>query len=668
MTDGSPVGHLLLDRFRIDELTGDTVMADAFRATDVETGEVVAVTLFHRHLASDPAFCERLRREADAVAQISHPGIVQVYGQGDLDDRPFLILEWVDGITLAELLDRKIALPPERAVSIVKDVLIALQHAHAQGLIHRDVNPRNILLTREGRAKLTHFGSAQTATLSGTGEVPGAVQYLAPERLLGHIATPASDVYSVGAVLYELLTGRPPVVGDVPALVAAQHAQRPPNPPSMLRPGLSAWLNQAVLLALARNPSERYPSAEAMLRALEPSRFGAAGGTPLLFPRRRFKGAASRPWRTIPRNLVALGLIVVLLVIGVVAGRELWDARAADALASSGTAQPGSSPPTTPRPGPTSGVAASGEPATPQPRTLAEASSLTPIPTEQPVQSAPTQGASSQFQQVGVVWPHDGQGNAVGLDQARAVNVSLWPRVQVNCDVEPETGLLWVARDNEPARPVTSGAMIVLASIDGAQFPMLVINDVPADTAANPTASYRFFVRSPDSNVWVHAADPRSKPNEPFVPTEQSEPNPSQIDARIHIVWPHNGRGEPVPVEQATAVNVAVDLFAHGTTRSVPMDFDPKLVLRVAEGNGPLREQDEAGQPIALASKITHTIDDRTFPRWVFNNVPVQPGRQYHFLVDVTEGVEMAFPSIWTHGHDSGMSQSPPSIPPSCSP
>jgi hypothetical protein len=447
-------------------------------------------------------------------------------------------------------------------------------------------------------------------------------------------------------VLYQMLTGRLPFVGDVPAIVASQHAQRPPSPPSMLKPGLPAWLNRVVLTALAKNPSERFPSAEAMLRALEPARFGAAGGHPTLVAGRRFKKAAFRPRLAIPRNLVAIGLILVLTLFGVVVGRDFWESRGRDALASSnGPAQSALSPTAIPQPSSPGAAVAS----KPSPRT--------PIPTEAAV--------TSVFQQVGVVWPHDGQGNAVGLDQARAVNVSLWPRVQVSCDVQPETGVLWMARDNEPAQPVAGDAQVVLALVDGAQFPMLVVNGVPADTTS-PGTSYRFFVRSPDSNVWVHAADPRSNLTEPVFPTEHSDQNPRQVDVRIQVVWPHDGRGESVPVERATAVNIAVDLFAHGTTRSVPLDFEPELVLRVAAGNNPLREQNEAGQPIASVTRTTHVVDDRTFPRWVFNNVPVQPGSQYHFLIDITGGAEIAYPSIWTHGHDAELRQAAPSIPPSC--
>jgi serine/threonine-protein kinase len=188
-------------------------------------------------------------------------------------DQPFLVLEYVAGETLADLLARTATLPPEQTLAIVRPVLAALAYVHEQGLVHRDVKPANVLLAQDGTVKLTDFGIAQAlaaATQTRTGEVLGSVHYLAPERLTGARATPASDCYAVGVLLYRLLTGRLPFQGDDVAGVIAQQLHHPPSPPSAVRSGLPAWLDQVVLHALAKEPAERYPSAAALLAALNP--------------------------------------------------------------------------------------------------------------------------------------------------------------------------------------------------------------------------------------------------------------------------------------------------------------------------------------------------------------------------------------------------------------
>ncbi|MBI2911898.1 MAG: serine/threonine protein kinase [Chloroflexi bacterium] len=263
---------LLLDRYRLEGRLGSGGMAEVYRGTDERLGRPVAVKILLPHLAADPTFTERLRREVEATAALTHPNVVRVYDQGRSEDRPFLVLELVEGESLAALLGRQGSLGIERAIAIACDVLAALEHAHGRGLIHRDVKPQNVLLPPGGPAKLADFGIAHVAadsTLTIPGEVIGSVHYLAPERLEGRAATPAADQYGVGVILYQMLTGRLPFEGDLPAAVAAQHLQQAPAAPSTLRPDLPGWLEQVVLKALAKDPEARFSSAAAMRRALE---------------------------------------------------------------------------------------------------------------------------------------------------------------------------------------------------------------------------------------------------------------------------------------------------------------------------------------------------------------------------------------------------------------
>ena len=193
---------------------------------------------------------------------------------------------------------------------------------------------------------------------------------------------------------------------------------------------------------------------------------------------------------------------------------------------------------------------------------------------------------------------------------------------------------------------------VIERTVGGVTFPSVEFNNIPADLAAEPGAKYRFVLMD-GSNVWVHAADPRTIFPQQVVPAGYSEPQPQAIDARIQVVWPHDAQGRLCPVAEAPLVNIAVDLFAHGTLNSVPLDYEPEyLRLQVAQGNDPLVLQRDL-----VPQKITYTANGHTFPRWVFNNVPVEPGRQYHFAPYVVRPQNKGFPSwtftIWTHAADA---------------
>jgi hypothetical protein len=273
--------------------------------------------------------------------------------------------------------------------------------------------------------------------------------------------------------------------------------------------------------------------------------------------------------------------------------------------------------------------------------------------------------AQSQWRnpRISIVWPHDARGNQTAVVGSALVNASVWPSEPVVCDQPPQIPLsLWRAKDNAPAEPIGAAPRMILRSGDGFRFPTLEFDDVPADLVAEPAARYRFVAFAPNTaftaNVWVHAADPRTFFPQPVVPTGYADLRPGQVDTRIQVVWPHDDHGKFAPVEAATRVNVAVDIFEHGTLRSVPTGFPPPdlradVFLSVAEGNSPQSlTMPGSNERWARAQQTTYVVGDKTFPRWVFNDVPVKPGAQYHFLA-WTGGASQVFPTIWTHAVDA---------------
>ncbi len=264
---------------------------------------------------------------------------------------------------------------------------------------------------------------------------------------------------------------------------------------------------------------------------------------------------------------------------------------------------------------------------------------------------------------ISVVWPHDGHGNPTSVEQSRMVNISVWPQNAVGCDENPlaraggtvREFYLWMAKDNEVAQKVEIPGQFTLREVSGVRFPTVEYNNVPADLAANPKSQYRFslgLVPGGSSGIWVHAADGRTYKPEPVVPTGYADAIASgDYDSYIQIVWPHDKQGHLAPVEQATFVNIAVDILAHGTHLSVPLDFEPDgLSLKVYTDEGEVTVGGEYG---AMPQKVTYTVNGQTFPRWVFNNIPVQPGKHYHFLALVYEGkIQSPYSTIWSHAAD----------------
>jgi serine/threonine-protein kinase len=262
-------------------------MAKVFQGTDTVLDRTVAIKVLAPQYAEDDAFVQRFRREAHAAARISHPNIVSVFDTGSDDGVHYIVMEFVEGRTLAEFLSGGGRIMPERSIDIAQDVCQALEAAHAQGVIHRDIKPGNIMIGPRGDVKVTDFGIARVTTTAETVEqtaaILGTASYLSPEQAQGQPVDARSDIYSLGCVLYEMVTGRPPFLGDSPVAVASKQVLEQPVPPSKLNGDVSPDLDAVILRALAKNPANRYQSGEEFRADLERARRGLpVEATPLL--------------------------------------------------------------------------------------------------------------------------------------------------------------------------------------------------------------------------------------------------------------------------------------------------------------------------------------------------------------------------------------------------
>jgi eukaryotic-like serine/threonine-protein kinase len=279
----SAVPPVLGGHYDIGELLGRGGMAEVHIGHDTRLGRTVAVKMLRPDLARDPTFQVRFRREAHSAASLNHPAVVAVYDTGEDqfagNPVPYIVMEYVEGSTLRDLLASGSKLVPERALEIVDGVLAALAYSHQQGIVHRDIKPANVMLTKAGEVKVMDFGIARAmddmgATMTQTSAVIGTAQYLSPEQARGQQVDARSDLYSTGCLLYELLTGRPPFVGDSPVSVAYQHVREEPVPPSQLDPDLSPAVDAVVLRALTKDRERRYQSADDMRRDVAAARAG----------------------------------------------------------------------------------------------------------------------------------------------------------------------------------------------------------------------------------------------------------------------------------------------------------------------------------------------------------------------------------------------------------
>jgi len=278
---------MLGGRYRVHDELGRGGMAKVYRGEDTVLGRTVAIKVLAPQYADDPNFVTRFRREAQAAARLSNPNVVSVFDTGDEDDVHFIVMEYVEGRTLADYVAGGGRIMPERAIDIGIDVCRALEAAHEQGVVHRDIKPGNIMVTASGDVKVTDFGIARMATgaetVAQTAAVLGTASYLSPEQAQGQPVDGRTDIYSLGCVLYEMVTGRPPFIGDSTVAVASKHVLEQPVPPSRLNRDVSPDLDAVILRALAKNPENRYQTAEDLRRDLERVRSGApVEATPLL--------------------------------------------------------------------------------------------------------------------------------------------------------------------------------------------------------------------------------------------------------------------------------------------------------------------------------------------------------------------------------------------------
>ena len=265
------IGRVLAGRYQINGFIGEGGMSRVWRALDQNTGKNVAVKVLREEYSEDESFIRRFDREAQAASRMSHPNIVNLLDVGvEEDGTRYLVMEYVQGKTLKRFIQESGALRPEIAAQIIIRVLAALQHAHQNGVVHRDIKPQNILIDKEGTVKVADFGIARMAnaqTVSQTDEsVMGSVYYFSPEQARGAAVDARSDIYSVGVVFYEMLTGKVPFTGDSPVAIAMQHLQTAPIPPAEVNPSVSSALDFVVLHAMEKKPRRRYQSAEEMLR------------------------------------------------------------------------------------------------------------------------------------------------------------------------------------------------------------------------------------------------------------------------------------------------------------------------------------------------------------------------------------------------------------------
>jgi predicted Ser/Thr protein kinase len=323
------VGQLIAGRYELEELVGTGGMSSVYRAHDRLLERHVALKVLHEQFTGEGEYVERFRREARAVAQLSHPNIVTVIDRGEQDDRQYIVFEYVDGENLKALVEREGPLPEREAIELALQIARALGFAHEQGLVHRDVKPQNVLLNDGGEAKVTDFGIARSLDVHGnltqTGTVMGTSDYIAPEQARGSPVDAQSDVYSLGAVLYELLTGEVPFPGDNFVAVAMQHINKPPPSVRERRPELSPCVDEVIRRAMAKEPRQRFRSMDelctelsACVSELDDNGVSAGAETMVVAPQPRRR--RSRPARPPAGRPSVWPLILLLAGLAVLAG------------------------------------------------------------------------------------------------------------------------------------------------------------------------------------------------------------------------------------------------------------------------------------------------------------------------------------------------------------
>jgi eukaryotic-like serine/threonine-protein kinase len=275
-------GTLVDERYKIVSRLGAGGMADVFLAEDEQLGRKVALKLLYQRFAEDPGFVERFRREAQAAAGLQHPNVVSVYDRGAYDGTYYIAMEYLPGRSLKQLIRQEAPLDPIRAIDLTLQILKAARFAHRRGVIHRDLKPHNVIVDDSDNAKVTDFGIARAGAsdMTETGSIMGTAQYLSPEQAQGHAVSAGSDLYSIGVVLYEMLTGRVPFDAESAVTIALKHVSEAPPPMAVMNPDVPAELDQVVMWALNKNPVDRPANADQFITALEQARASIQSGEP----------------------------------------------------------------------------------------------------------------------------------------------------------------------------------------------------------------------------------------------------------------------------------------------------------------------------------------------------------------------------------------------------
>src|SRR3954468_812609 len=278
MTDLPDTSTIIDGRYRVLHRVGSGGMADVVCAEDLQLGRKVAIKLLHRRFVQDEEFVERFRREASSAAGLQHPNVVAVYDRGAWDDTYYIAMEYLEGRTLKKLVQDEAPLAPARAIELTIQILRAARFAHKRGINHRDLKPHNVIVDGEGRAKVTDFGIAKAGAsdMTQTGSIMGTAQYLSPEQAQGHAVSAPSDLYSIGIILYEMLTGRVPFEGESAVAIALKQVAEIPAPPSAFNPDVQPALAGVVLRAVEQAPSRRFADADEFIAALEHAGAGVA--------------------------------------------------------------------------------------------------------------------------------------------------------------------------------------------------------------------------------------------------------------------------------------------------------------------------------------------------------------------------------------------------------
>ena len=317
---------MLHNRYHLVEEIGQGGMAVVYRGEDILLGRVVAIKVLRPHYAGDEEFLGRFHHEAQAAANLAHPNIVGIYDIGQDDDRHYLVMEYVAGRSLKELITAEAPLPVQRALDLAIQICAAVGHAHQAGIVHRDVKPQNVLVTEEDRVKVADFGIAKAlaaASATETGVVLGTARYLSPEQAAGEPATPASDVYALGLILYEMLTGRPPFESESSVGLAMKHLQETPLPLHELTPHVPPAVERMVERAMAKDPAARYATAEELGQALRDLRRWGEEVTAVQRPVTERAPSSRRAAAEGGRDRLGLllGLVALLAVVGLI---PLW--------------------------------------------------------------------------------------------------------------------------------------------------------------------------------------------------------------------------------------------------------------------------------------------------------------------------------------------------------